>query len=136
MTVAGLVLVRQRPGTATGIIFMTIEDETGIANIVVWSSPFERQRRIVLSASMVGCRGHVQREGDVIHLVAERLEDLTPLLRSVGERDEAFPAPHGRGDEIRHDGAPDPHALGRKVHGAHTPNVRTGALSVKTRDFH
>jgi error-prone DNA polymerase len=68
---------------------MTIEDETGIANVVVWSSLFERQRRVVLPASMVGCRGHVQREGDVIHLVAEQLEDLTPLLRSVRNRDAA-----------------------------------------------
>jgi len=100
VTVAGLVLVRQRPGTATGVIFMTIEDETGIANLVVWSSLFERQRRIVLSASMVGCRGRVQREGDVIHLVAERLDDLTPLLRSVRNRDEVWlsqPAPGNNG---------------------------------------
>jgi error-prone DNA polymerase len=59
---------------------------TGSANVVVWSSLFERQRRIVLSASMVGCRGRVQREGDGIHLVAEQLEDLAPLLRGVRNR--------------------------------------------------
>ena len=88
---AGLVLVRQRPGTATGVIFITIEDETGIANLVVWSSLFERQRRIVLSASMLGCRGRVQREGDVIHVVAEQLEDLSDLLRSVGQPAAAVP---------------------------------------------
>jgi error-prone DNA polymerase len=86
LAVAGLVLVRQRPGTATGVIFITLEDETGIANLVVWSNLFERQRRIVLSASMLGCRGRVQREGDVIHVVAEQLEDLSGLLRSVGNR--------------------------------------------------
>ena len=77
VTVAGLVLVRQRPGTATGVIFITLEDETGIANLVVWSSLFDRQRRIVLSANMLRCRGRVQREGDVIHVVAEQLEDLS-----------------------------------------------------------
>ncbi|GAB2295009.1 hypothetical protein Dimus_029197 [Dionaea muscipula] len=78
VTVAGLVLVRQRPGTATGVIFITLEDETGIANLVIWSSLFERQRGVVLSANMLECRGRVQREGDVIHVVAEELSDLTP----------------------------------------------------------
>jgi len=86
VTVAGLVLVRQRPGTATGVIFITIEDETGIANLVVWSSLFEQQRRIVLSAGMLACHGRVQREGEVVHVVAERLEDLSGLLRTVGNR--------------------------------------------------
>ena len=86
VTVAGLVLVRQRPATATGVIFITIEDETGIANLIIWSSLFERQRRIVLSAGMLACRGRVQREGDVIHVVAEQLDDLSDLLRSVGNR--------------------------------------------------
>jgi error-prone DNA polymerase len=86
LTVAGLVLVRQRPGTATGVIFITLEDETGIANLVIWSSLFERQRRIVLGAGMMACHGRVQREGDVIHVVAEQLEDLSPLLRTVGDR--------------------------------------------------
>ena len=96
--VAGLVLVRQRPGTATGVVFITIEDETGIANLVVWSSLFDRQRRIVLGASMIRCRGRVQREGEVIHLVAEELEDMTGLLRTVGHREEVPPEPPGRGD--------------------------------------
>ena len=108
VTVAGLVLVRQRPGTATGVIFITLEDETGIANLVVWSSLFDRQRRIVLSASMLGCRGRVQREGDVIHVVAEQLEDLSHLLRSVGHRQQPFPVPRGRGDGVTHQNGPDP----------------------------
>ena len=101
VTVAGLVLVRQRPGTATGVIFITLEDETGIANLVVWSSLFDRQRRIVLSASMLACRGRVQREGDVIHVVAGQLEDLSDLLRSVGHRQEAFPV-HAWSRQWRH----------------------------------
>ncbi len=77
VAVAGLVLVRQRPGTKTGVIFITVEDESGIANLIVWSSLFEEQRRVVLSASMMACRGCVQREGDVIHVIASRLDDLS-----------------------------------------------------------
>ena len=73
------------------MIFITIEDETGIANLVVWSSLFDRQRRIVLSASMLACHGRVQREGDVIHVVAEQLDDLSDLLRSVGHRAAGVP---------------------------------------------
>jgi error-prone DNA polymerase len=81
--VAGLVLVRQQPGTASGIIFMTLEDETGIANLVVWRRVFERYRPIVMGAKLVECQGRVQREGEVIHVVAERLIDLSPLLRAL-----------------------------------------------------
>ncbi|MBV8525362.1 MAG: error-prone DNA polymerase, partial [Acetobacteraceae bacterium] len=83
----GLVLVRQKPGSARGVLFLTIEDETGVANLIVWPDLFEKQRRIVLSASMIGCRGRVQREGAVVHVIAEHLLDLSPLLRSVGRRE-------------------------------------------------
>lgn len=62
---AGLVLVRQRPGSAKGVLFVTIEDETGIANLVVWAKVFEKYRRIVLGAGMLGVYGRIQREGDV-----------------------------------------------------------------------
>jgi error-prone DNA polymerase len=85
--VAGLVLVRQRPGTATGVVFMTLEDETGIANLVVWNPIFERFRRIVMGARLVACRGRLQREGEVIHVVAEHLEDLSPLLARLWDPD-------------------------------------------------
>ena len=138
VTVAGLVLVRQRPGTATGVIFITLEDETGIANLVVWSSLFERQRRIVLSASMLGCRGRVQREGEVIHVVAGQLEDLSGLLRSVGDRQQAFPVPRGRGDAVTHQNGPDPREVGggasaiQRVPG---PKGRHDDLRVQTRSF-
>ena len=138
VTVAGLVLVRQRPGTATGVIFITIEDETGIANLVVWSSLFERQRRIVLSASMVGCRGRVQREGDVIHLIAEQLEDLTPLLRSVRNRDEVSSSQPARGNNGVRQNAPDrPGAdccVERMPH-AKTSETQERALRLTTRSF-
>lgn len=86
ITVAGLVLVRQKPGSAKGVTFMTIEDETEVANLVIWSSVFEKHRRLILSSGMIGCRGRVQREGEVIHLVAEHLIDLSELLRSVAQR--------------------------------------------------
>src|SRR5690606_27961778 len=69
---AGLVLVRQRPGTAKGVIFITLEDETGIANLVVWSKTFERFRRVVMTAKLLCVEGLVQREGEVIHVVAHR----------------------------------------------------------------
>ena len=75
---AGLVLVRQRPGSAKGVMFITIEDETGIANLVVWPQVLEKFRRVVMSASMIAVRGRIQREGEVVHLVAHRLVDLQP----------------------------------------------------------
>jgi error-prone DNA polymerase len=86
VSVGGLVLVRQRPGTARGVVFITLEDDTGIANLVLWSSIFEKYRGPVLNAALLACHGRVQREGEVIHVVAERIEDLTDLLAAVGER--------------------------------------------------
>jgi error-prone DNA polymerase len=83
--VAGLVLIRQQPGSAKGVIFMTLEDETGIANIIVWRRTFERFRPIVMGARLVQCEGPVQREGEVIHVVAHRLIDLSPLLRRLSD---------------------------------------------------
>ena len=77
------------------MLFITIEDETGVANLVVWPGLFERRRRLVLSATMLAARGRVQREGEVVHLVAEGLIDLSDLLRAVG----------GRGGTV--DGRPD-----------------------------
>ena len=120
LTVPGIVLVRQRPGSAKGVMFITIEDETGIANLVVWPNVFEAQRRLVLSAGMIACQGKVQREGEVIHVVADRLIDLSGLLRSVGDR--AFTLRTGRGDEAKHGGAPDSRERGR-------------GIKVPTRDF-
>lgn len=111
---AGLVLVRQRPGSAKGVIFMTLEDETGIANAVLWVKTFEKYRRVVLSAGMVGIYGKIQREGEVVHLVAHRLTDLSEALASVGERNRAFPLPHGRGDEFHRGIPPDDHRTIRK----------------------
>jgi len=83
---AGLVLVRQMPGTAKGVLFMTIEDETGASNIVVWKTLYEKQRRIALGAHLIGIDGRIQREGDVVHLVADQLHDLTPLMATLQDR--------------------------------------------------
>ena len=80
MRAAGIVTCRQRPGTASGIVFVTLEDETGLANIVVHSRLVERQRRELLGARLLGVLGQVQREGQVVHLVAKRLVDLSSLL--------------------------------------------------------
>jgi error-prone DNA polymerase len=82
--VAGLVLVRQQPGTAKGVIFLTLEDESGIINIVVWPKVFARNRRIVMTAQFLEVWGRIEREGLVIHVIADRLIDLTPRLRSLG----------------------------------------------------
>ncbi len=91
VTVCGLAIVRQRPGTASGVIFVTLEDETGIANLVVWPRVFERFRREVMGARLVRVTGRLQREGIVIHVVADRLDDLTDRLRAL-----AGPAPPSR----------------------------------------
>jgi error-prone DNA polymerase len=101
VTVAGLVLVRQKPGSAKGVTFMTIEDETDVANLVIWSAIFEKHRRLILSSGMIGCRGRIQREGGVTHLITEHFIDLSDLLRSVADRDQSLRLPYGRGDEAR-----------------------------------
>ena len=80
VTVAGLVLVRQRPGTAKGVIFLTLEDETGTCNIVVWAKIYERDRRAVIAGRLLRVTGRLQREAGVAHVVAETVEDLSSLL--------------------------------------------------------
>jgi error-prone DNA polymerase len=85
VTVAGLVLVRQRPGTAKGVIFLMLEDETGIANTIVWARTFEVFRQIVLGARLIGVTGKLQKQSGVIHIIADRLDDLTPMLRRLSE---------------------------------------------------
>jgi error-prone DNA polymerase len=84
--VAGLVLIRQRPGKGN-VTFITLEDETGIANIILWQRKFEEQRRVVMGAAMIAVKGVMQKEGEVIHVVADRLEDLTSMLHEVGAMD-------------------------------------------------
>ncbi|HUK11551.1 MAG TPA: error-prone DNA polymerase [Stellaceae bacterium] len=104
--VAGLVLVRQRPGSANGVIFATLEDETGVANIIVWPDTFERFRAELMGATLLLCRGRLQREGIVIHVIAERLWDLSNRLGEL-----------------------------RDPEGSRPPYAPT-ELSVRSRDFH
>lgn len=80
VAVAGLVLLRQRPGTAKGVIFLTLEDETGVCNVIVWKPVFERFRRAVIAGRLLRVTGRVQRQSGVLHVLAERIEDLSHLL--------------------------------------------------------
>jgi len=80
VTVAGLVLVRQRPGTAKGVIFLTLEDETGISNIVIWQKVYEKYRRAVVAGRLLRVTGTLQREGMVVHIIARQIEDISPML--------------------------------------------------------
>ena len=87
---AGIVTCRQRPGTASGVVFVTLEDETGTINVVVWHRIVERQRRELLGARLMAVDGEVQREGSVIHLVARRLTDHTRLLGTLATASRDF----------------------------------------------
>jgi error-prone DNA polymerase len=86
LAIAGIVLIRQRPGSANGVVFITIEDETGIANLIIWPAILERFRRAALGATLLRCTGKLQREESVIHIVADRLEDITPRLNTLRDR--------------------------------------------------
>ncbi|GGA22870.1 hypothetical protein GCM10011498_24560 [Amylibacter cionae] len=77
---AGLVLVRQRPGTAKGVIFITLEDETGICNVIVWQNVYQRFRRAVVAGRLLRVTGKIQREGKVVHVIAQHIEDISGLL--------------------------------------------------------
>jgi len=83
-TVCGLVITRQRPGTASGVIFLTLEDETGVSNVVVWPKIYERFRRIVMGARLLRVRGYLQREGIVVHLIAQEIYDMSYKLSDLG----------------------------------------------------
>ncbi len=102
LSVAGLVLVRQRPGTAKGVVFLTLEDETGVANIIVWKRVMERFRRVVMTARLIRVTGKLQRQGIVAHLIAEKLEDFSHLLDAMAEgqsnavKPALLPTPHAR----------------------------------------
>jgi error-prone DNA polymerase len=130
VAVAGVVLVRQRPGKGN-VTFITLEDETGIANAIAWQRIFETNRRVILSAAMIAVHGTLQREGKVIHIVTERIEDLTHLLARVGEM--SFPhrpmppdGPRGGGRDPRERKAANPALLAG----------RDGGIRIRSRDFH
>jgi error-prone DNA polymerase len=112
VTVAGLVLVRQRPGTSKGVVFMTLEDETDIANIIVWPKVFDGNRRTVMTSRFLAVRGRLQRAGLVIHVVAESFVDLSDELPRLRDGDLFSQKPYG------------------------DPLPQTDALAVRSRDFH
>jgi len=120
--------VRQKPGSAKGVTFLAIEDDTNVANIVIWSALFEKQRRLILSPGLIGCQGKLQREGEVTHLIAEHFLDLSDLLRSVANRD----APCSTPMEMRH-------AVERRRHHGRAERtlqrVRRASRTLKRRCF-
>jgi error-prone DNA polymerase len=122
LSIAGLVLIRQRPGSAKGVVFITIEDETGIANLIVWPDVFAQQRKIVMGARLMAVDGIIQRDEDVIHVIARHLEDDTHRLRQLSE--DIMDAPLSRGDA--------PGAM-RPPPGRHPRDVE---IIPKSRDFH
>ncbi|WP_249218887.1 error-prone DNA polymerase [Falsirhodobacter algicola] len=139
--VAGLVLVRQRPSSAKGTMFITLEDETGIANLVVWPKIFEANRRTILAAGMIAARGRIQREGEVVHFVVQHLANFSAALGSVGSRG-AFPLPIKRGDEFYHGSpTPDPRHPKPPPPGGPKPrhmfirDLHLDTIRMKTRDF-
>ncbi|HEY9008101.1 MAG TPA: OB-fold nucleic acid binding domain-containing protein, partial [Ohtaekwangia sp.] len=98
--VAGLVLVRQRPGTASGICFVTIEDETGTANLVVFQKLFDKYRKEIIQSRLLMVEGQLQREGEVIHVIVRRCYNFTRLLRQLTDvKEELSLGPMSRSDE-------------------------------------
>ncbi len=128
VTVTGLVITRQRPGTASGVIFLTLEDETGTANVVVWQKVYETFRKAVIAGRLVRVTGRIERDGPVVHLIAERVEDVSPLLATLG-RPGIIDANDGRADEARR-------PVGGSVRSsAHHPREQAKKL-FPSRDFH
>jgi error-prone DNA polymerase len=83
--VSGIMLVRQRPGSASGVVFATLEDETGVSNIIVWPKIFEKFRRTILGSRLLGVKGKLQIESGVIHVIAGKLTDLSIHLEQLSE---------------------------------------------------
>jgi error-prone DNA polymerase len=143
VSVAGVVLVRQRPGSAKGVVFMTIEDETGIANAVVWAKTLERFRKEVMASRLIVIHGRVQRHQDIIHVVSARLEDRSDWLQLLSAEAATMKAPLANADEVlRPDPASahpakfpaDPNA--NKMHPRWASHPRDARIIPKSRDFH
>ncbi len=139
--VAGVVLIRQRPGSAKGVTFITLEDETGVVNLVVWPDLKERQRKVVMGARLIEVRGRVEYDDEVIHVIAQNLTDATHRLHALSE-DDLLDAPLARADEAGRlmpgRGPPPPRDMIDEL--APQPNVtghpRDHRILPKSRDFH
>ncbi len=125
VTIAGLVLFRQRPATANGTIFITLEDETGSANLIVWSSISEKFRRAVFGGKLLACSGILQNEEGVIHVVAKTLHDWSAEIYKLHEGADTFSLRFGRGDEVSSGSGDD----GKK------PRAAAARMQLKSRDF-
>ena len=135
--VAGVVLVRQRPGSAKGVVFMTIEDETGVANAVVWPKALERFRKVVMAARLILITGRIQRHEDIIHIVSSKLEDKSDRLLLLSEWANDMRAPIANADEVLR---PDPgsarSADDLRHHSRWAGHPRNERIIPKSRDFH
>jgi error-prone DNA polymerase len=139
VSVAGVVLVRQRPGSAQGVVFMTIEDETGVANAVIWPKVLERMRKVVMGARLVVVHGRLQRHEDIIHVVAERLEDRSDWLSLLTEDGDALSLALANADHVKHAGGEDSRErLHERGHPRWHPrrHPRAERIIPKSRDFH
>jgi error-prone DNA polymerase len=137
VSVAGVVLVRQRPGSAKGVVFMTIEDETGIANSVVWPKTLERYRKVIMAARLVLIRGRIQRHEDIIHIVCSHLEDrsdwLGLLSEGIADGTAEMKVAYANADEVLR---PDPGSARSKTHPRWAGHPRNERVIPKSRDFH
>ncbi len=124
---AGIVLIRQRPGSAKGVVFITLEDETGIANLVIWPDTMERYRKVVMGARLIEVRGRVEYDEDVLHVIAAHLVDATPMLHNLS--DDLLKPAIAYGDHA----GPLPPGIPEHFRQGHPRNVR---VIPKSRDFH
>ena len=145
VSVAGLVLVRQRPGKGNAI-FLTLEDEEAIANVIVWQRNFERFRPIVMGSKLIRVTGRLQSESGVIHIVAEKMEDLTPWLAALLEENASDQNRHGEGNGRRGlgdeagQGGGSPHEPAVRRNAPVRPDIETlmrkaGSVMPKGRNF-
>jgi error-prone DNA polymerase len=136
VSVAGVVLVRQRPGSAKGVVFMTLEDETGVANAVVWPKTLERFRKVVMGARLIVIHGRIQRHEDIIHVVSARLEDRSDWLSLLSEAADEMKVPLANADHVR---SPDIRAEQSGLSNGHprwARHPRQARIIPKSRDFH
>jgi error-prone DNA polymerase len=131
--VAGLVLVRQKPGTAKGVLFVTLEDEDGSANIIVWPKIFERFRRETLAAKFMGIRGRLQREHGVIHVIADRVTNLNHRLAELSDGSTTFTQALARADEHQ---SPREDPKLTQANNRALAQQRTTRAFANSRDFH
>jgi error-prone DNA polymerase len=139
ISIAGLVLVRQMPGSAKGVMFVTLEDESANANLIVWPGVFETNRRAILRATMLGCRGNVQSANGVIHLIVEQVVDLSAALKRISDLDTGFRPQSGRGDDAKRGSSGldsrEPKAAEIKPRDIYEPNLHIDTLRLKARNF-